>query len=46
MDACSLFVLGGEGWEDGLQIGGGGDVKLFGGLRRGGQRTCEYHDKK
>ncbi len=33
LDACGLFVLGGEGGEDGLKIGGGGDVELFGGLR-------------
>ena len=28
VDASLLFVLGGEGGEDGLEVGGGGDVEL------------------
>ena len=42
--ACSY--CGGEGGQDGLEIGGGGDVELFGRLRMRGWRPCEYHEKK
>jgi len=41
-----LLVLGGEGGKNGLKIGGGGDVELFGRLRRRGERSCEYREKK
>ena len=42
LDAGGVLVGGCEGGDDGLEIGGGGDVKLFGRLRRSGGGASEY----